>query len=100
MIEIFQIFAALLLKIIAKSDHRGSSFLPSPAAFALLVAKNYGRFGVLTKLYHENVNFLRIKIHELVYLRGSANPEDRGHLQAPVSPRERSIQKQIIPARF
>ena len=28
-------------------------------------------------------------IHKLVYKHGSASPEDRGHLQAPVSPRER-----------
>ena len=38
---------------------------------------------------------LRIKIHKLVYKHSSASPEDRGHLQAPVSPREESIQKQI-----
>ena len=37
---------------------------------------------------------------KLVYRHGSASPEDRGHLQAPVSPRERSIQKQNSPARF
>ena len=28
-------------------------------------------------------------IHKLVYRHGSASPEDRGHLQAPVSPREK-----------
>ena len=28
-------------------------------------------------------------IHKLVYKHGSASPEDRGHLQAPASPREK-----------
>ena len=44
------------------------------------------------KLFIEN-------LHRFV-CRYGMSPEDRGHLQVPVSPRERSIQKQNSPARF
>ena len=30
-----------------------------------------------------------VRVHKLVYKHGSPSPEDRGHLQAPVSPREK-----------
>ena len=35
------------------------------------------------------MNAMKLGIHKLVYKHGSASPEDRGHLQAPVSPREK-----------
>ena len=61
------------------------------------------QLGVMDQISSQNpVHFddFRKAIDKLVYKHGSASPEDRGHLQAPVSPRERSIQKQNSPARF